>query len=111
MKGMISMTVSTKGGYFSPEEINAYVKHIQEKYPYCEITELMIELDDEDATFVKLNYRMINKEKANVPFTRIRRISGYLGDMHRINNAKQHEIADRVKHDKQLIQPGETFKT
>ena len=105
------MTVSTKGGYFTPDEINGYKKYLEQKFPYCEITELMIELDDEDPEFVKLEYRMINKPQANKPFTRIRRVTGYLGDMHRINNAKQHEIADRVKHDKQLIQPGETFKT
>lgn len=105
------MTVSTKGGYFPPDEINAYKKMLEEKFPNCEITELMIEVDDQDPEFVKLNYHMINKPETNLSFNRIRRISGYLGDMHRINNAKQHEIAERVKHDKQLIQPGETFKT
>lgn len=34
-----------------------------------------------------------------VPFTRIRRITGYLvGDMERWNDAKRAEEADRVKH-------------
>jgi ribonucleoside-triphosphate reductase len=33
-------------------------------------------------------------------FERIRRITGYLvGTVDRFNNAKQHEEADRVKHD------------
>lgn len=92
------MTVSTKGGYFKPEEINQYVKHIQEKYPHCDIDELTIELDDKDENFVKLNYKLINKPETNVPISRIRRITGYLSSMSRMNNAKQHEIADRVKH-------------
>ena len=35
-----------------------------------------------------------------VKFERIRRITGYLvGTVDRFNNAKQHEEADRVKHD------------
>ena len=35
-----------------------------------------------------------------VGFERIRRITGYLvGTVDRFNNAKQHEEADRVKHD------------
>lgn len=34
-------------------------------------------------------------------FERIRRITGYLvGDYRRMNDAKQHEVKDRVKHDK-----------
>lgn len=34
-----------------------------------------------------------------VPFTRIRRITGYLvGDKNRFNNAKAKEVEDRVKH-------------
>ncbi len=36
----------------------------------------------------------------NVPFTRIRRITGYLvGDMDRWNDAKKAEESQRVKHD------------
>lgn len=36
-----------------------------------------------------------------VYFERIRRITGYLvGDYRRMNNAKQKEVEDRVKHDK-----------
>lgn len=93
------MTVSTKGGYFSPEEINAYVKHLQEKFPYCDIDELTIELDEKDKDFVKLDYKLINKPETNVPITRIRRITGYLSSMSRMNDAKYNEVLDRVKHD------------
>jgi hypothetical protein len=93
------MTVSTKGGYFPPDEINAYKKMLEEKFPNCEITELMIEVDDQDPEFVKLNYHMINKPETNVEFNRLRRITGYLvGDLSRWNNAKRQEQADRVKH-------------
>lgn len=39
---------------------------------------------------------MVGKD---VPFERIRRITGYLvGDMNRFNNAKRDEVKDRVKH-------------
>lgn len=35
----------------------------------------------------------------NIPFERIRRITGYLaGDVSRFNNAKRQEERDRVKH-------------
>lgn len=45
----------------------------------------------------------LNLEKGytgtNVPFERIRRITGYLaGDVSRFNNAKRQEERDRVKH-------------
>lgn len=34
-----------------------------------------------------------------IPFERIRRITGYLvGDYRRMNDAKQHEVEDRLKH-------------
>ena len=93
------MTVSTKGGYFPPDEINAYKKMLEEKFPNCEITELMIEVDDQDPEFVKLNYHMINKHETNVPMSRIRRITGYLvPDLSKWNNAKRAEEKDRVKH-------------
>ena len=36
---------------------------------------------------------------SKVPFNRIRRITGYLvGDLNRFNDAKRHEVEDRVKH-------------
>ena len=41
-----------------------------------------------------------NEEESEIKFERIRRITGYLvGTVDRFNNAKQHEEADRVKHD------------
>ena len=42
----------------------------------------------------------------NIPFERIRRITGYLvGTTDRWNNAKKAELADRVKHG--LVVPGQ----
>ena len=32
-------------------------------------------------------------------FQHIRRITGYLSEVHQFNNAKQAELGDRVKHD------------
>lgn len=34
----------------------------------------------------------------NAPFERIRRITGYLSNVKRFNNAKRCELHDRVKH-------------
>lgn len=43
---------------------------------------------------------MYNKYGEGILFERIRRITGYLvGDYRRMNNAKQAEVNDRVKHD------------
>jgi anaerobic ribonucleoside-triphosphate reductase len=37
----------------------------------------------------------------DIPFERIRRITGYLvGTLDRFNNAKRAEVADRIKHDR-----------
>lgn len=43
---------------------------------------------------------MYNKYGEGISFERIRRITGYLvGDYRRMNNAKQAEVRDRVKHE------------
>lgn len=45
---------------------------------------------------MKVENGMVGKD---VPFERIRRITGYLvGDMNRFNNAKYAEVQERVKH-------------
>ena len=47
-----------------------------------------------------MNVMQEKKIGENVPFERIRRITGYLvGTMERWNNAKRREEKDRVKHD------------
>ena len=84
------MIVKVTGGKISDEEKDAYVKHVREKYPNDDIKSLTINVDGE---FVDLTCY-----KQPIPFTRIRRITGYLTNMNRTNNAKRSEISDRVKH-------------
>jgi anaerobic ribonucleoside-triphosphate reductase len=84
------MNITVKGTPISRQEQFAYVDYLQKKYNR-KIETLEIEVDGEE---VNLNYTF-----CNVPFERIRRITGYLvGTMDRWNNAKQAEEADRVKH-------------
>ena len=73
-----------------------YKKYLEDKFPNCEIVELKITGDEVDPEYVNLDY--VLKNKTNVPFERIRRITGYLVTMKRANNAKTAEIHDRVKH-------------
>ena len=74
-------------------EVKAYFVHANEQYPTAAGT-VDIESDGE---FVDLTYNI--RERADVPFQRIRRITGYLvGDLSRFNNAKRAEVGDRVKH-------------
>ena len=90
------MITNVIGGDMSQEEINQYIKHIQNKLPHSAIiTELTIKLDPTDPEFVDLEY----KYDVDVPFERIRRITGYLvSDLSRWNSAKRSEEKDRVKH-------------
>lgn len=40
-----------------------------------------------------------------IPFNKIRRITGYLvGDLDRFNTAKRKEVAQRVKHETEVLQ-------
>lgn len=84
------MTVVVKGEPLSEQEQQAYVNYLQEKFGR-RVDYLEIEAAGEE---VNLSYRM-----SEVPFERIRRITGYLvGTMDRWNDAKTAEEADRVKH-------------
>ena len=70
------------------EEI--YTDYLEAKYNR-KIKSLSVEPDGD---FVNLRYTF-----EPVPFSRIRRITGYLtGDTSTWNNAKQAELGDRVKH-------------
>lgn len=83
--------IRINGGTLPQEEIDAYIRRAQEKYPNREL-EVMDILVDGD--YVELKYHF-----KNLPFDRIRRITGYLvGTTERFNNAKQAEEKDRVKH-------------
>ena len=68
----------------------AYVDHARQKYNR-EPLSMDIAVDGDE---VELSY-----DFGNVPFQRIRRITGYLvGTLDRFNNAKRAEEHDRVKH-------------
>ena len=72
------------------EEIEAYIQRGKEAEPKKELAKIEINVDGE---FVDLKYHY------NMPFERIRRITGYLvGTTDRWNNAKKAELKDRVKH-------------
>ena len=78
------------GEELSEEEVQAYIDYLEEKHGR-KLQSLSIETDGE---YVNLNYQF-----TEVPFERIRRITGYLvGTMERWNDAKTAEEADRVKH-------------
>ena len=77
-------------GNADPREAQAYVDYLEEKYNR-KLETLDINIDGE---YADLNYKF-----TNVPFERIRRITGYLvGTMDHWNDAKTAEEADRVKH-------------
>ena len=85
------MNVNVIGTQIPQEEINAYIEHGKQKYPDKVIKEITIKVDGD---FVDLKY-----DFDDVPFDRIRRITGYLvGTTDRFNDAKRSEEHDRVKH-------------
>lgn len=74
------------------DEVNEYLKMFCSMHPYERSGDLNILLDGD---YVDLY--LTNAE--NVPFQRVRRVTGYLtGDVRRWNDAKQAELKDRVKH-------------
>ena len=85
------MKVNVIGDTLSQEEINAYIDYGKQKYSDREISGMTVKTDGE---YVDLQY-----DFADVPFDRIRRITGYLvGTLDRFNNGKRAEEHDRVKH-------------
>ncbi|MCF0143528.1 MAG: hypothetical protein HUJ79_00195 [Firmicutes bacterium] len=77
-------------GNADPKEAQAYVEYLEEKHGR-KLNSLNINIDGE--------YADLNYEFSNVPFERIRRITGYLvGTMDNWNDAKTAEQRDRVKH-------------
>ena len=85
------MKVNVIGEQLSQQEIDAYIEYGKKKYCGREITELTVTADGD---FVDLKYNF-----ADIPFDRIRRITGYLvGTLDRFNDGKRAEEHDRVKH-------------
>ena len=85
------MKVNVIGEQISQDEINAYIEYGNKKYSDREIIGMTVKIDGE---YVELQY-----DFENIPFDRIRRITGYLvGTLDRFNNGKRAEEHDRVKH-------------
>lgn len=83
--------VNVTGGKLAREEINYYIDQAKEKYPDKHLRAIELEVDGE---YVNAKYHF-----SDVPFQRIRRITGYLvGTLDRFNNAKRAEEKARVKH-------------
>lgn len=85
------VNVNLTGGEMSQAEINSYIDRAQKLYPEKTIEAIDLKIDGD---FVDVDYHF-----ADVPFQRIRRITGYLvGTLDRFNDAKRAEVRDRVKH-------------
>ena len=86
--------VNVTGGKLAREEIDYYIDQAKEKYPDKHLRAIELEVDGE---YVNAKYHF-----SDVPFQRIRRITGYLvGTLDRFNNAKRAEEKARVKHNVQ----------
>lgn len=86
------MKVEVSGGQMLQKEINEYINHINELNPTKNITSLSLKIDND---YVDVSYQL-----EDIPFERIRRITGYLvGTVDRFNNAKRAEEKERIKHD------------
>jgi hypothetical protein len=85
------MKINVIGEKLPQQEIDAYIDYGKKKYPGRIIKEMTIKTDGD---FVDLRY-----DFADIPFDRIRRITGYLvGTLDRFNDGKRAEEHDRVKH-------------
>lgn len=81
-------------GKYSDEEICAYVERGRSLYGN-RLKGITLKSVPDDPDMVDIYYDI-----KNTPFSRLRRITGYLvGDMNRWNNAKRKEEGDRLKHD------------
>ena len=78
-------------GKFAQAEIDAYIERARKLYPEKRIDAIDLKEAGND---VEIGYHF-----SDVPFQRIRRITGYLvGTLDRFNDAKRAEVSDRVKH-------------
>lgn len=85
------MKINVIGGTMPQQEIDVYVAQLKEANPDKYIKTIDFTLDGE---YVDVKYTY-----DNVPFERIRRITGYLvGTVDRFNNGKRAEVEDRVTH-------------
>lgn len=86
------MKINVIGGEMEQKEIDAYVDYLKDKFSTKQLATLDLKVDGD---YVDMEYTF-----DQVPFERIRRITGYLvGTVDRFNNAKRAEEHDRVKHE------------
>ena len=91
MEDINNVAVEVKNGEMDEEEIIAYIKYLEKKFPHETLKSLSIKIDGDE---VDLDYTFYP-----LGFERIRRITGYLvGTLDRFNDAKAAEEKDRVKH-------------
>lgn len=87
------MKVNVQGVNIPDEEVQKYIDYVKEKYADREIKVLNITVGKDDYVDLKCEF------SDNVPFERVRRITGYLiGTLDRFNDGKRAEEHDRVKH-------------
>ena len=86
------MQINVVNGTLPQQEIDLYVNQIRTKYHGAAIKAITLSIDGD---FVDVKTEFYDE----VPFERIRRITGYLvGTLDRFNNGKRAEESDRVKH-------------
>ena len=86
------MNVKVENAILEQKEIDAYVERARELYGE-QCIGMKIEVTDDE--YVNITYTLKN----DIPFERIRRITGYLvGTLDKWNDAKRAEEQDRVKH-------------
>lgn len=96
--------VNVINGTLEQQEIDAYVKYAIDANPGKLLTALDLSLDGD---YVDMTYHF-----GDVPFDRIRRITGYLvGTLDRFNNAKKAEVEDRVKHSINIEEDDDIYVT
>lgn len=90
----MEIKVVNKNNEMSEEEMNAYIRMLEERNGR-KITSITFEVDGD---YVNCSYTL-----EAIPFSRIRRITGYLvGTLDNWNDAKRAEENDRVKHDYEM---------
>ena len=75
-----------------PDELKQYVERGKSQYP--SLTSIWLKLQGDEVAL-----RYFGPGGTQVPIERIRRLTGYLSVLSKINDAKQAEIRDRIKHE------------
>lgn len=85
------MIINVTGGEMSEKEKQYYLDYLKKEHPGRDFTKVDLKIDGD---YIDISY-----EFDNIPFERIRRITGYLvGTLDRWNDAKREEEKARLKH-------------